>query len=93
MPNQEAFFQFARNMVKGVAGPFPAPFKCIDAVQTAVTKPFDEGMKIERSYFIELMGTPESRALRHAVHRRARRLARSPTCPTTRRRARSPRSA
>jgi 3-hydroxyacyl-CoA dehydrogenase len=31
-----------------------------------VTKPFDEGMKIERSYFIEMMGTPESRALRHA---------------------------
>jgi 3-hydroxyacyl-CoA dehydrogenase len=66
MPNQEAYFQFARNMVKGVAGPFPAPFKCIDAVQAAVTKPFDEGMKIERSYFIEMMGTPESRALRHA---------------------------
>jgi 3-hydroxyacyl-CoA dehydrogenase len=53
-------------MVKGVAGPFPAPFKCIDAVQAALTKPFDEGMKIERSYFIEMMGTPESRALRHA---------------------------
>ena len=65
-PNQEAYFQFARNMARGVAGPFPAPFKCIDAVQAAVTKPFDEGMKIERSYFIELMGTPESRALRHA---------------------------
>ena len=65
-PTQEAFFQFSRNMVKGVAGPFPAPFKCIDAVQAALTKPFDEGMKIERSYFLELMGTPESRALRHA---------------------------
>ena len=65
-PNHEAFFQFSRNMVKGVAGPFPAPFKCIDAVQAAVTKPFDEGMKLERSYFIEMMGTPESRALRHA---------------------------
>ncbi len=65
-PNQEAFFQFSRNMAKGVAGPFPAPLKCIDAVQAAVTKPFDEGMKIERRLFVELMGTPESRALRHA---------------------------
>ncbi|TRZ96685.1 MAG: 3-hydroxyacyl-CoA dehydrogenase [Rhodocyclaceae bacterium] len=65
-PNQEAYFQFARNMAKGVAGPFPAPFKCIDAVQAAVSKPFDEGIKVERAGFIELMGSPESRALRHA---------------------------
>jgi 3-hydroxyacyl-CoA dehydrogenase len=65
-PNQEAFFQFSRNMVKGVAGPFPAPLKCIDAVQAALTMPFDQGMKVERTLFLELMGTPESRALRHA---------------------------
>ena len=65
-PDQEAFFQFSRNMAKGVAGPFPAPLKCIDAVQAAASKPFDEGMKIERGLFVELMGTPESRALRHA---------------------------
>jgi 3-hydroxyacyl-CoA dehydrogenase len=31
-PNHEAFLQFARNMIKGVAGPFPAPAKCADAI-------------------------------------------------------------
>ena len=31
-PYHESFLQFSRNMVKGVAGPFPAPLKCVDAV-------------------------------------------------------------
>ncbi len=65
-PHHEAFLQFSRNMVKGVAGPFPAPLKCVDAIAAAITKPFDGGMKIEREFFMGLMGTPESRALRHA---------------------------
>jgi 3-hydroxyacyl-CoA dehydrogenase len=64
-PNHEAFLQFARNMIKGIAGPFPAPAKCVDAVAAALTKPFAEGMKVEREIFVGLMGTPESRALRH----------------------------
>ncbi len=65
-PNAEGYFQFARNSVRGMAGPFPAPLKCIDAVQAAVTKPFDEGMAVERDAFLYLVQTPESRALRHA---------------------------
>ncbi|MFA6310934.1 MAG: 3-hydroxyacyl-CoA dehydrogenase NAD-binding domain-containing protein [Sterolibacterium sp.] len=65
-PNHEAFLQFARNMVKGVAGPFPAPMKCIEAVAAAVTsKSFEEGQKIEREGFLYLIQTPESKALRH----------------------------
>jgi 3-hydroxyacyl-CoA dehydrogenase len=64
-PNHEAFLQFARNMIKGVAGPFPAPAKCADAIAASLTKSFAEGMKVEREIFIGLMGTPESRALRH----------------------------
>jgi 3-hydroxyacyl-CoA dehydrogenase len=52
-------------MIKGIAGPFPAPAKCVDAVAAALTKPFAEGMKVEREIFVGLMGTPESRALRH----------------------------
>jgi 3-hydroxyacyl-CoA dehydrogenase len=64
-PNHEAFLQFARNMIKGVAGPFPAPAKCADAVAASLTKPFAEGMKVEREIFLSLMGTPECRALRH----------------------------
>jgi len=65
-PNHQAFLQFARNMVKPVAGPFPAPLKCIDAIAAAITsRSFDEGLKVEREAFLHLVQTPESRALRH----------------------------
>jgi 3-hydroxyacyl-CoA dehydrogenase len=76
-PNHEAFLQFTRNMVKGIAGPFPAPLKCVDAVAASITKPFAEGMKTERELFVGLMNTPESRALRHlfAAERAASKIA------------------
>ncbi|MBA3592430.1 MAG: enoyl-CoA hydratase/isomerase family protein [Polaromonas sp.] len=64
-PNGDAYFQFARNMVKGMAKNFPAPGKCVDAVESATKKKFDEGMAFEREIFTALMFTPESRALRH----------------------------
>ncbi len=66
MPNAEAFLDFARGAVAPLARNYPAPLKCIDAVEAAVLKPFDEGMKIEGSLFVELLNTPESKALRHA---------------------------
>ncbi|MBS1216382.1 MAG: 3-hydroxyacyl-CoA dehydrogenase [Proteobacteria bacterium] len=65
-PNAEAFFQFARNTVGAMAKNFPAPLKCIDAVAAAVSKPFEEGLAYERALFVELVQTPESKALRHA---------------------------
>jgi 3-hydroxyacyl-CoA dehydrogenase len=65
-PNADAYFQFARNMVKGMAKNFPAPAKCVDAVEAALKKPFDAGMQVEREIFTNLMFTPESRSLRHA---------------------------
>ena len=64
-PQGDAYFQFTRNMVKGMAKNFPAPPKCVDAVQAATKKKFDEGMVFEREIFINLMWTPECRALRH----------------------------
>ncbi|MBK9573662.1 MAG: enoyl-CoA hydratase/isomerase family protein [Rhodoferax sp.] len=64
-PQGDAYFQFARNMVKGMAKGFPAPAKCVDAVEAATRKRFDEGMLIEREIFIALMWTSESAALRH----------------------------
>ncbi len=64
-PEGDAYFQFARNMVKGMAKNFPAPAKCVDAVEAATKKKFTEGMLVEREIFINLMWTPESRALRH----------------------------
>ena len=65
-PNADAYFQFARNMVKGMAKNFPAPAKCVDAVEAAVKRRFDDGMAYERELFLALMMTPECKALRHA---------------------------
>ena len=61
----DAYFQFARNMVKGMAKHFPAPAKCVDAVEAATQKKFVDGMAFEREIFINLMWTPECRSLRH----------------------------
>jgi 3-hydroxyacyl-CoA dehydrogenase len=65
-PNADAYFQFARNTVKAMSKNFPAPAKCVDVVQTSVTKKFDDGMVAEREAFLALMMTPECKALRHA---------------------------
>ena len=65
-PNHEAFLQFSRNTVKAMAGPFPAPLKCVDAVAASITKKFDDGIAFERALFVDLVQTTESKALRHA---------------------------
>lgn len=57
-PNAEGFIQFARNSVAAVAKHFPAPHKCIDAIEKGVKEGFERGLA--------LVQTPESRALRHA---------------------------
>ena len=65
-PNADAYFQFARNTAKAVAKNFPAPAKCVDAVEAAVKRKFDDAMVVEREIFLALMLTPECKALRHA---------------------------
>ncbi|MEK9804505.1 MAG: 3-hydroxyacyl-CoA dehydrogenase NAD-binding domain-containing protein, partial [Curvibacter sp.] len=64
-PQGDAYFQFTRNMVGGMSKNFPAPLKCVDAVEAATKKKFDDGLAYEREIFINLMWTPECRALRH----------------------------
>jgi 3-hydroxyacyl-CoA dehydrogenase len=64
-PQGDAYFQFARNMVGGMAKNFPAPLKCVDAVEAATKRKFADGMALEQQTFLNLMWTPESRALRH----------------------------
>jgi 3-hydroxyacyl-CoA dehydrogenase len=85
-PLGDAYFQFARNMVKGMAKNFPAPAKCVDAVEAATKKKFEDGMAFEREMFINLMWTPESRALRHlfAAERAASKIADVPAETPTR---------
>jgi len=65
-PNAEAFLQFSRNTVGAMAKNYPAPLTCLDAVAASVGKPFEEGLRVERELFTQLLLGPESRALRHA---------------------------
>ena len=66
-PNADAYFQFARNTVKAMAKNFPAPARCVDCVEQAVkAATFEQGLAYERSAFLALIMTPESKALRHA---------------------------
>ena len=65
-PNVDAYVQFVRNTVGAMAKNFPAPAKCVDAVAASTRLPVDQGIKLEREYFVSLMFTPESKALRHA---------------------------
>lgn len=62
----DAFFHAARAEVAGRARGLPAPLKCVDAVEAAVQLPFEDGLARERSFFIELVQSKESKALRHA---------------------------
>ena len=64
-PEGDAYFQFARNTVKAMAKNFPAPAKCVDAVENATKMKFEDGMKAEREIFTNLMFTPECKSLRH----------------------------
>lgn len=64
--NAEGFLQFSRNTVGAMAKNFPAPLLCIEAIAGAVKLPFDAGLRKEGELFMQLMQTPESRALRHA---------------------------
>src|SRR5258705_481042 len=42
-PNAEGFIGFARTAVATVSRNFPAPLKCVDAIEAAVKKSFKEG--------------------------------------------------
>jgi 3-hydroxyacyl-CoA dehydrogenase len=65
-PNAEGFIGFARTAVAAASKNFPAPLKCVDVLEAAVKKPFEEGLRIELEAFLALLQTPQSRALRHA---------------------------
>ena len=58
-------FQKYREQLTKTSKHFPAPFKCVDAVEQAVLSDFDQGMLFEREAFLSLMQTSQSKALRH----------------------------
>jgi 3-hydroxyacyl-CoA dehydrogenase len=62
----EGLISFARNVVTSVSKGYPAPLKALEAVAASATQSFEEGLRTERELFLQLMVSPESRALRHA---------------------------
>ncbi|AMU04680.1 MULTISPECIES: 3-hydroxyacyl-CoA dehydrogenase NAD-binding domain-containing protein [Burkholderia] len=63
--DSDAYFQFVRNMVENEAKNAPAKNACVDAVEAAVSVPFDEGIATERRLFEQLLNSPHSKAARH----------------------------
>ncbi|HEX8568361.1 MAG TPA: 3-hydroxyacyl-CoA dehydrogenase NAD-binding domain-containing protein [Caulobacteraceae bacterium] len=61
----ELFAEFRRANARKFRG-FRAPAAIVKAVEAAVNLPFEEGLKLERALFMELMPSPESAAQRYA---------------------------
>jgi 3-hydroxyacyl-CoA dehydrogenase len=61
-----AFFAEAKAKVAKQYRGFPAPLKCVEAVEASVTMTFEAGLKFERECFMHLVTTTESKAMRHA---------------------------
>jgi 3-hydroxyacyl-CoA dehydrogenase len=59
-------FEAMRKSIARKARNQKAPFHSIDCVEAAATKPFDEGIAIERRLFAELENSEEAKALRYA---------------------------
>ena len=62
----DAFFAAARDQFARRSRGLPAPMRCIEAIEAAVKLPFEQGLVRERGFFIELVQSNESKALRHA---------------------------
>ena len=63
-PDLPALCEAARARVKAQRLSLSAPLRAIDAIEAAA-RPFEDGLAIERRAFLELMQTPESKALRY----------------------------
>lgn len=82
--NTELFDAFRRKNARAFRG-FKAPGHIIEAVQTSVTLPFDEGLARERALFLELQQSNESQAQRHVffAERETAKIADIPATTTT----------
>ena len=61
----ESFLASARAAIAAESAHYPAPLKCLEAIEAAVKLPFDKGIEVEREAFAVLIQTNESKALRH----------------------------
>jgi len=73
--DRELFAAFRRKIEPKARGQL-APWRIIDAVEAACTRPKEEGFRIEREYFLECRDSPQRRALVHVffAEREARRI-------------------
>ncbi len=62
----DTFFADARARIAKEWRGYPAPLECLACVEAAVKRSFPEGVKFERERFEYLVGTDESKSLRHA---------------------------
>jgi len=62
----DAFFAAAREKIGRQSRGFPAPLKCVEAVEAAVRQPLAQGLQTELQLVEGLMATTESKAMRHA---------------------------
>lgn len=63
--NRAVFDEARKSLEKKARGLF-SPFKAVDAVEVAVTKPIKEGLKVERDLFMQCMESPQRAGLVHA---------------------------
>ncbi|PHR83018.1 MAG: 3-hydroxyacyl-CoA dehydrogenase [Colwellia sp.] len=60
----EFFVEFREKLSKRFRGQ-EAPQRIVECIEAALNKPFNEGIKIERTLFVECMQSPQSASLRH----------------------------
>jgi len=65
-PFADGILALTRQSLAASGRHFPAPGRCVDALAAAVRQPFATGLRTERRYFIELVNSVPSRALRHS---------------------------
>ena len=53
-PKGDAYFGFVRNMVGAMSKNYPAPLKCVDAVEAATKRKFEDGLNYERELFVNM---------------------------------------
>ena len=63
---EPGFFDNYRKQLARRARGQIAQDRIVSCVEAAVNKPIDEGLEVERTLFMELMASPQSKAMRHA---------------------------
>ena len=71
----ELFAEFRRRLASKARGQL-APFRIVDSIEAACTRPKEQAFRLERQYFLECRDSPQRQALTHVffAEREARRI-------------------